>query len=76
MTREQFVNGFVPTLYGKISEEAIKIVLNELYVYVGNYDFSKKETEVGPYTGYLPECFNVYFVSRKIEGLSVDTPHS
>lgn len=66
MTREQFVNGFVPTLYGKISEEAIKIVLNELYVYVGNYDFSKKETEVGPYTGYLPECFKVYFVSRKM----------
>lgn len=73
MTREQFVNGFISKLYGKVSDEILKVVLNELYVYVGDYDFSKKETAIGPYTGYLPECFKVYFVSRKIEGLSDKT---
>lgn len=73
MTREQFVDGFTTNLYGKISEEALKVVQNELFLYVQNYDLEQRETAVGQYTGYLPECYKVYFVSRKIEGLSTRT---
>lgn len=73
MTREQFVDGFTTNLYGKIPEEALKVVQNELFLYVQNYDLEQRETAVGQYTGYLPECYKVYFVSRKIEGLSTKT---
>lgn len=73
MTREQFVDGFTTNLYGKISEEALKVVQNELFLYVQNYDLEQRETAVGQYTGYLPECYKIYFVSRKIEGLSTRT---
>lgn len=73
MTREQFSNEFAVKLYGKIPEECLKVVISELQMYVSNFDIEKRETAVGMYKGYLPECFKVYFVSRKIEGLSDKT---
>lgn len=73
MSREQFVNNFVTKLYGKVSDEALGIIRNELSIYIENYELSRRETAVGKYTGYLPECFKLYFVSRKIEGLSDKT---
>lgn len=73
MTRDQFVNGFISNLYDKVPEEMLKIIQNELFLYVDNFDVSQRETAVGKYKGYLPECYKVYFVSRKIEGLSDKT---
>ena len=73
MDKDQFVNGFISNLYDKIPEEVLKTIQNELFVYVENYDLKQRETTVGKYTGYLPECYKVYFVSRKIEGLSDKT---
>ncbi len=73
MSREQFVNDFISKLYGKVSDEALGVIRNELCIYVENYDLNRRETAVGKYTGYLPGCFKIYFVSRKIEGLSDKT---
>ena len=71
--REDFVNEFISKLYNKVSDDILKSVSNELFLHVQNYDIQKRETSVGEYTGYLPECFKIYFVSRKIEGLSLKT---
>lgn len=73
MMREQFVNGFISNLYDKVPEEMLKVIQNELFLYVEDYDLKQRETAVGKYIGYLPECYKIYFVSRKIEGLSNKT---
>jgi site-specific recombinase XerD len=73
MDKDQFVNQFITNLYEKIPEETLKIVKNELFLYIEDYDLSQRETAVGQYTGYLPGCYKIYFVSRKIEGLSERT---
>lgn len=73
MMREQFSNEFTTKLYGKVSYEVLKLVQNELFLHVQDYDIERRETAVGKYKGYLPECFKVYLVSRKIEGISDKT---
>ena len=40
-------------------------------IHVSEYDIRKKSTEVAIYEGYLPECYEVFFVTRKIEGMSM-----
>ena len=73
MMREQFSNEFTAKLYGKVSDEVLKLIQNELFLHVQDYDIERRETAIGKYKGYLPECFKVYLVSRKIEGLSDKT---
>lgn len=73
MMREQFSNEFTAKLYGKVSDEVLKLVQNELFLHVQDYDIERRETAIGKYKGYLPECFKIYLVSRKIEGLSNKT---
>ena len=73
MDKEQFVNGFTTKLYGIVPDKMLDVIKNELCCYVEDFDIDKRETAVDKYTGYLPECFKVYFVSRKIEGLSDKT---
>ena len=73
MMREQFSNEFTAKLYGKVSDEVLKLIQNELFLHTQNYDIERRETAVEKYKGYLPECFKVYLVSRKIEGLSDKT---
>lgn len=69
--RERFVNEFVATLSNQISDDALRLVNQKLTIFVSNYDIAQRETNIVPYTGYLPECYQIYFVTRKIEGLSV-----
>lgn len=38
-----------------------------------NYEISEKKTEVGNYVGLIPECFKIYIVSQKINGISDNT---
>src|SRR5699024_6081099 len=60
-------------LDGKVSEEDMLIILRELEVFQTDYDISRKETGIVPYTGELPECYKAYMVSKKIEGLSKES---
>ena len=46
---ENFANEFVSKLDGKISDEALRTVLQELQVFTSNYDISQRETHVVPY---------------------------
>ena len=69
--REHFVNEFMAVLSNKLTEDALSIVYQSLTLFVSNYEISERNTEVVPYTGYLPECYETYFVTRKIEGMSM-----
>lgn len=69
--REHFVNEFMAVLSNKLTEDALSIVYQSRTLFVSNYEISERNTEVVPYTGYLPECYETYFVTRKIEGMSM-----
>lgn len=71
--RDKFVNGFMTKLYEEIPEEYLETVRNKLALYVNDFDISQRETSVAKYTGYLPNFYKAYIVSRKIEGLSKKT---
>ena len=69
--REQFAKTFMTKLVGKIPDDALKVVYQKLIIFVGDYEIAPRNTEIVPYEGYLPECYEIYFATRKIEGLSV-----
>lgn len=71
--REKFVAGFVTSLYEEIPDKYLELIRNKLSVYVNEFDITPRETGVVKYTGYLPEFYKTYMVSRKIEGLSMKT---
>lgn len=70
---ENFANEFVSKLDGKISDEALRTVLQELQVFTSNYDISQRETHVVPYQSNVPDCYRVYMVAKKIEGMSPES---
>ena len=69
--REQFVKEFMTKICGLISDADLRIVYQQLSVYVAEYEISPRNTEIVPYEGYLPPCYKIFFVTRKIEGMSV-----
>lgn len=70
---DNFANEFISKLDGKIPDEALRTVLQELQVFTADYDISEKETELIPYENNIPECFKVFMVSKKIEGMSPES---
>ena len=70
---ENFANEFVSKLDGKISDEALRTVLQELQVFASNYDINQRETHVVPYQSNVPDCYRVYMVAKKIEGISPES---
>lgn len=70
---ENFAKEFMTKLDGKLSNDELKMVLTELEIFSSNYDISKKETALTVYEPYIPECYRIYMVSKKIEGLSQET---
>lgn len=71
--QSNFANEFITRLDGKISEEEMQLILQELQMFSNDYDIQKKETSVVPYEEQLPDCYRVYMVAKKIEGLSKGT---
>lgn len=70
---ENFANEFISKLDGKISDEALRTVLQELQVFASNYDINQRETHVVPYQSNIPDCYRVYMVAKKIEGMSPES---
>lgn len=70
---ENFANEFVSKLDGKISDEALRTVLQELQVFASNYDINQRETHVVPYQSNIPDCYRVYMLAKKIEGMSPES---
>lgn len=68
-----FASEFMAKLDGKIPVDEMETVLRELQMFTNDYDIHKKETSLVPYEEQLPECYRVYMVSKKIEGLSKGT---
>lgn len=71
--REQFVTTFMTKISDKINDDSLKIIFKELTIFVNDFEIKKRETALTVYKGYLPECYQVYFVTRKIEGMSMKT---
>lgn len=70
---ENFANEFISKLDGKIPDEALRTVLQELQVFASNYDINQRETHVIPYQSNIPDCYRVYMVAKKIEGMSPES---
>ena len=70
---ENFANEFISKLDGKIPDEALRTVLQELQVFASNYDINQRETHVVPYQSNIPDCYRVYMVAKKIEGMSPES---
>lgn len=70
---ENFAKEFMTRLDGKLSNDEMKLILSELEIFSSNYDISKKETALTVYEPFIPECYRIYMVSKKIEGLSQET---
>ena len=67
---ENFATEFMIKLDGKLTPEQMKTVLMELEMFSANFDIEKKVTDIVPYQDCVPECYKVYLVSKKIEGMS------
>ncbi|MEY8509787.1 site-specific tyrosine recombinase/integron integrase [Lachnospiraceae bacterium 42-17] len=68
-----FAKNFVTKLNGKISDDNLKVVLQELEIFVNDYSIENRRTELISYENIIPHCYKVYMISKKIEGLSSGT---
>ena len=71
--REKFAMEFVTKLNGKISDDALSVVLKELQVFVDNYDIQPRETALSAVQSPIMEYYQAFVVSKKIEGKSVSS---
>lgn len=69
----KFAKEFVSKLNGKLSDNDLKLVLQELELFSYNYDIKDKCTDITVYDDIVPSCYKIYVVSKKIEGLSKET---
>lgn len=69
--REYFVNEFVTTMFNRVPDDVLYVIKQQLGNFVSNYDIKPRETNIAPYTDYLPECYKIFFVTMKIEGMSM-----
>ena len=69
--KEQFVNEFVASVSNDFDEEVLSKIFKKLTVFVNGYEIKPIETSVALYTDYMPGCYQTYFVTRKIEGMSM-----
>ena len=60
-------------LDGKLSDEDLKTVLNELRSCTIDYDIQKRDTNLMQYDGMIPDIYKAFIVSKRIEGLSDST---
>lgn len=60
-------------LDGKLSDEDIKTVLSELRSCTVDYDIQKRNTDLMPYDGTIPNAYKAFIVAKRIEGLSEAT---
>lgn len=68
---EQFVNEFVASVSSNFDEDTLRKIFKKLTVFVNGYEIKPVETSVALYVDYIPECYQTYFVTRKIEGMSM-----
>ena len=67
------MNELMINLDGKISDEDLKTVINELQMLGHKYDIQEKKDEIIPCDNTSNTYYKMYMVSKGIEGLSKDT---
>lgn len=67
-----FAMDFITKLQGKLSDEELKMVCQELEVFSTGYDISERCTKVA-LADNRPECYKVFFVAKKMKGCSDGT---
>lgn len=68
-----FEDEFMLKLIGKIPDEYLQTVRQQLDMTLVNYDVRQKETELVVYQDPVPRAVKIYLAARKIEGLSEKT---
>lgn len=73
MNNYSIAKEFGKHIIDKIDDNSFVLVIQELELFLSNYEITQKTYEVSSYIGYLPDCYKLFFISKKIEGLSDDT---
>lgn len=68
-----FTDEFLLRLDGKLSDKALKIVYEELNVFIADFEVKKKSTEIVPYESKIPACYEAFLVTKSIEGKSAES---
>lgn len=68
-----FENEFMMKLIGKIPDEYLQTIQQQLEMTLVNYEVTEKETALTIYQDPVPQALKIYLAARKIEGLSVKT---
>lgn len=72
-----FTKEFILRLEDKLSSGMLKLINDELEVFIADYDITRRKNEIVEYTHeIIPEAVKVYLVTKKIEGKSDDTVYS
>lgn len=69
----EFTAGFVTRLHGKISDDDLRTVSDELETYVDKWNIEHKSTALILPEDSIPHEYKEYVVSMKLEGLSDQT---
>ncbi len=67
-----FAMDFITKLEGKLSDEELRMICQELEVFSTGYDISERSTKVA-LADNRPECYKVFFVAKKMKGCSDGT---
>lgn len=68
-----FTDDFMMRLIGKVPDECLQTIRQQLDMVLVNYDVTQKETGIVVYQDTIPQAVKMYLASRKIEGLSDKT---
>lgn len=68
-----FADDFMMRLIGRIPDEYLQEIRQQLDIALVNYDVVEKQTELVVYQDRIPQAVKIYLASRKVEGLSNKT---
>ncbi len=71
--RSEFVNRFGSKISAKYSSEELRYLMNELTVFISDYEIQKRCTDLVVYTNPIPECYESFLVEKKISNRSDGT---
>jgi hypothetical protein len=68
-----FADEFMMRLIGRVPDEYLQEIRQQLDIALVNYDVAEKQTELVVYQDRIPQAVKIYLASRKVEGLSDKT---
>lgn len=71
--REQFANEVIVKLAGRVSDEDLSVIHDCIMAVLANYDIKERETTLALYESFVPQFYEVYLATLKINGRSIGT---